>query len=269
MIELPTERSVVETYNPKLLVIFGKPKSGKSSFVAAIDDNLIIDLEDGYRALSVMKVQARTAKDMQEIRDAILKKGKELKRAPYRFITIDNATRLEEMSIPLAAELYRQTPMGSGWGLMTDAKGMPVKDPKTGKVMVDPKADVRQLANGAGWLYMRKAIRQLVDMFKPLCESLILVCHVKDKQIKKNGEEMSEMAVDLAGKSADIICGEADAVGYLYREGNRTYLSFEGGDNTIREARSPHLRGKKLIVAESNEDNEVVFNTSEVFINKQ
>lgn len=269
MIELPTERSVVETYNPKLLVIFGLPKSGKSSFVAAIDDNLIIDLEDGYRALSVMKVQARSVKDMNEIKTAILAKGKELKRAPYRFITIDNATRLEEMSIPLAAELYRATPMGSGWGLLTDAKGMPIKDPKTGKVMIDPKADVRVLPNGSGYLYLRKAIRQLVDMFKPLCETLILVCHVKDKQIRKNGQEMSEMSVDLAGKSADIICGEADAVGYLYRDGNKTFLSFEGGDNTIREARSPHLRGKKLIVAESNENNEVMFNTSEVFINKQ
>ena len=258
MIELPTERSVVDNYNPKLLVIFGKPKSGKSSFVAAIDDNLIIDLEDGYRALSVMKVQARTARDLQEIKAAILAKGKELKRAPYRFITIDNATRLEEMSVPLAAELYRATPMGAGWGMMTDAKGMPVKDPKTGKVMLDPKADVRQLANGAGWLYMRKAMRQLVDMFKPLCESLILVTHVKDKQIKKNGEEMSEMAVDLAGKTGDIICGEADAVGYLYREGNKTYLSFEGGDNTIR--------GKKILVAESDENNEVTFDTSKVFI---
>lgn len=245
-----------------------KPKSGKSSFVAAIDDNLIIDLEDGYRSLSVMKVQARTAKDLQEIRDAILKKGKELKKAPYKFITIDNATRLEEMSLIVAAELYRNTPMGSGWGLLTDSKGMPVKDSKTGKFIVDPKADVRQLANGAGYLYLRKAIRQLIDMFKPLCESLILVCHVKDKQIRKNGEEMSEMAVDLAGKSADIICGEADAVGYLYREGNKTYLSFEGGDNTIREARSPHLRGKKLLVAESNENNEVVFDTTKVFINK-
>lgn len=260
---------MVENYNPKLLVIFGKPKSGKSSFVAAIDDNLIIDLEDGYRALSVMKVQARTANDLQEIKSAILAKGKELKRAPYRFITIDNATRLEEMSIPLAAQLYRNTPMGAGWGLLTDAKGMPVKDPKTGKTMVDPKADVRMLANGAGWLYMRKAIRQLIDMFKPLCESLILVCHVKEKQIKKNGEEMSEMAVDLAGKSADIVCGDADAVGYLYREKNRTYLSFEGGDNIIREARSNHLRGKKFLVAESNEDNEVKFDTSKVFINNQ
>ena len=105
MIELPTERSTVETYNPKLLIIFGLPKSGKSSFVAAIDDNLIIDLEDGYRALSVMKVQARSVKDMNEIKAAILAKGRELNRAPYRFITIDNATRLEEMSIPLAAEL--------------------------------------------------------------------------------------------------------------------------------------------------------------------
>lgn len=267
MIELPTERSVVNNYNPKLLVIFGKPKSGKSSFVAAIDDNLIIDLEDGYRALPVMKVQARTARDMFEIRDAILAKGKELKRAPYKYITIDNATRLEEMSVALACDLYRQTPMGGGWGLLTDTKGMPVKDPKTGKPMPDPKADVRQLANGAGWLYMRKAIRQLIDMYKPLCESLILVCHVRDKQIKKNSEEMVEMAVDLAGKTGDIICGEADAVGYLYREGNKTFLSFEGGDNTIREARPLHLRGKKILVAESNEDNEVKFDTSKVFIN--
>ena len=267
MIELPTERSVVENYNPKLMVIFGKPKSGKSSFVAAIDDNLIIDLEDGYRALSVMKVQARTAKDMQEIRNAIIAKGKELHKAPYKYITIDNATRLEEMSVTLAAELYRATPMGSNWGYVIDQKGMVVKDPKTGKLMIDPKADVRQLANGAGWLYMRKAIRQLIDMFKPLCETLILVCHVKDKQIRKNGEEMSEMAVDLAGKTGDIICGEADAIGLIYRDGNKTYISFEGGDNTIREARSPHLRGKKFLVGESDKDNNVTFNSSEIFIN--
>lgn len=268
MITLPTERSVVETYNPKLLVVFGKPKSGKSSFVAAIDDNLVIDLEDGYRALSVMKVQARTAKDLQEIKSAILAKGKELKAAPYRFITIDNATRLEEMSVTLAAELYRQTPMGAQWGLMKDSKGMIAKDPKTGKPVPDPKADVRTLPNGSGYLYLRKAIRQLIDMFKPLCESLILICHVKDKQITKNGQEMSEMAVDLAGKSADLVCGEADAVGYLYREGNKTFLSFEGGDNTIREARSPHLKGKKFLVAESDESNEVKFDVSKIFINK-
>lgn len=267
MIQLPTERSTVTNYNPKLLVLMGKPKSGKSTIVAAINDNLIIDLEDGYRALSVMKVQARSVNDLFEIRDAILAKGKEQKKAPYRFITIDNATRLEEISISYANELYRNTPMGAQWGLFKDAKGMPIKDPKTGKFVPDPKADVRQLPNGGGYLYTRQALRKLIDMFKPLCESLILVTHVKDKQIKKNGEEMSEMSVDLAGKSGDIICGEADAVGYIYRDGNKTYVSFEGGDNTIREARPLHLRGRRICVAESDEDNNVKVDISKIFIN--
>ena len=266
MIQLPTERSVVESYNPKLLVLMGRPKQGKSSFVAAIDDNLIIDLEDGYRALSVMKVQARTVKDLEEIREAILNKGRELKKAPYRFITIDNATRLEEMSLSLAADLYRATPMGQGFGILKDNKGLPIKDPKTGRTMLDPKADVRILPQGSGYTYLRKAIRQMIDMFKPLCETLILVTHVKDKQIRKEGQEMFEMAPDLAGKTADIICGESDAIGLIYREGNKTYVSFEGGDNTIKEARCPHLRGKRLLVAESDESNYVTFDVSKVFI---
>lgn len=268
MIQLPTERSVVTNYNPKLLILMGKPKSGKSTVVAAIEDNLIIDLEDGYRSLSVMKVQARSANDLFEIRDAIVKKGKELKKAPYRFITIDNATRLEEMAVVYANELYKATPMGAGWGMLKDARGLPVKDPTTGKFVPDPKADVRQLPNGAGYLYMRQAVRKLIDIFKPLCESLILVCHIKDKQIKKNGEELSEMAVDLAGKTGDIVCGEADAVGYIYREGNKTYISFEGGDNTIREARPLHLRGKKILVAESDADNNVKVDMSRIFVSE-
>ena len=177
---------------------------------------------------------------------------------PYRFITIDNATRLEEMSLPYAAHLYRSTAMGQGWGK--------VKDPKTGKFEIDPKADVRLLPNGAGYLYLRQAIRKMIDMFKPLCETLILVAHVKDKQIKKDGEEMSEMSVDLAGKLGDIICGEADAIGYIYREKNNTIISFEGGDNTIREARPLHLRGKKIVVATSDEDNNIKVDMSKIFV---
>lgn len=50
MIVLPTERKKAENYNPSLMVLFGKPKSGKSTLMAALDSNLIIDLENGYRA---------------------------------------------------------------------------------------------------------------------------------------------------------------------------------------------------------------------------
>jgi len=80
---------------------------------------------------------------------------------------------------------------------------------------------------------------------------------------------MWEMSVDLAGKIGNIICGEADAIGYIYREGNKTIISFEGGDNTIKEARPLHLRGKKFIVAESDENNELTINLDKIFINNK
>ena len=266
MIELPTERREAQNYNPSLLILFGKPKSGKSTLMASLDSNLIIDLENGYRALSVMSVNAHSAQEIFEIAAAVDDKIKKNGKLPYRFITIDNATRLEEFSLPYAAHLYRSTAFGAGWGMLKDSKGVIIKDKNTNKPIPDPKADVRLLPNGAGYLYLRNAIRKMIDMFRDKCETLILVAHVKDKQIKKNGEEMTEMSVDLAGKLGDIICGEADAIGYVYRDKNKTFISFEGGDSTIREARPLHLRGKKIEVAHSDEDNNVIVDMNKLFV---
>ena len=68
-IVLPTERRKAVDYNPKLMVLFGKPKSGKSTLMASLENNLIIDLEDGYRALDVMCIQARSAADLFNIKE--------------------------------------------------------------------------------------------------------------------------------------------------------------------------------------------------------
>ena len=263
-IVLPTERRKATDYNPRLMVLFGKPKCGKSTLMASLDSNLIIDLEDGYRALDVMCVQARSANDIFQIKSLIEQKNQENGgKNFYRFITIDNATRLEEMSLIYAAHLYRQTSMGQSWGYKKDRIGNILME--NGKKVVDPKADVRQLPNGAGYLYLRQALKEMVNMFKPLCDTLILVCHVKDKQIKKNDEETSEMAVGLAGKTGDIICGEADAIGYVSRQDNKTILSFKGGDNNIRGSRPLHLREKAFVVAESDDDGNLKVDMSEIF----
>lgn len=267
---LPTERRKATDYNPRLMVLFGKPKSGKSTLMASLDNNLIIDLEDGYRALNVMCVQARSAQNIFQIKHLIEEKNKENDGKPfYRFITIDNATRLEEMAVTYAAVLYRRTPMGANWGMKKDKMGINITDPKTKKPIPDPKADVRQLPNGAGWLYMRSAIKEMVAMFRPLCDTLILVCHVKDKQIKKNDEETTEMSVDMAGKTGDIICGEADAIGYVSRQGNKTTISFKGGDNNIRGSRPLHLREKEFVVATSDENGDVHVDMSKIFLDNK
>lgn len=259
--ELPTERSKIASYNPSLIVLYGVPKCGKSTLMAHLDDNLILDFEDGYRALSVMKVQVRTAQDLFQVKKLLANKAKEKGSIPYKYITMDNATRLEEACLSYAAYLYRQTPVGRNW------KMIEYTDPKTKQKMEkpDPNADVRQLPNGAGWGYIRDAIKEMVNMFRPYCETLILVGHVKDKQIKKEGEEISEMQLDLAGKSSTIICGEADAIGLIYRKGNSTYMSFENSGIATNEARPLHLRGRKFEVIKSDGAGHMRVDLSQVF----
>lgn len=268
MIELPKQRSEAVQYNPQLLLLYGKPKVGKSTIMAALDDNLILDLDDGYRSLSVMKIVIQKAHDLFDVETALKETMAETGKHPYKYITIDNATRIEELALPYAAHLYRTTtPMGASWGLLKDPKNplAYLKD-ATGKPKVDPNADVRLLPNGAGYLYLRKAVKRLIYMFKPYCDTLILVAHVKDKMIQKEGSEMVEMSLDISGKLGDILCGEADAVAYIYREGKNTIMSFEGGGDTIREARSPHLRGKKFTVITSDNDNNLTVDVSKVFL---
>lgn len=229
----------------RFVIFFGKPKAGKSSAMAALENNLIIDLEDGYKGLSALVVQARNINDFGDICRALQEEIKNNDgKYPYKYITIDNATRLEEMCMGYAITLYRQTPMGKNY----------------------QGTDIRTLPNGSGYLYIRQAVKKVIDMFRGLCETLILVAHTKDKQINFEGQEVNEMTLDLTGRLGDILCGEADAIGYVYRKKNETIISFEGGENSVREARPIHLRGQKIVIAESDENNNLTFHWNKIFL---
>ena len=235
MLILPTEKIPASSVNPQFLILYGRPKAGKTSAIAQLDSNLIIDLEGGSKFIDAMAVQARSIKDLGEIASAIRQKNTEVGHSFYKRITIDNATRLEEICLSYAATLYRQSPVGKNW------KG----------------DDVRTLPNGSGYFYLRQAVQKVISMFRELCDEFILIGHVKDVMIDNNGEELSEMALDLVGKLSSIVCGEADAVGLVYRKGNETHISFKGGDGTIKEARAKHLQGEDIVIATGNEDKSI------------
>lgn len=243
MLVLPTEKIKAKVENPRFLVLFGKPKSGKTTIAAALEGNLIIDLEGGSEFLDAMAIQARNITDLGQIAQSIRTKNAEYGGSFYKYITIDNASRLEEIALSYALTMYQQTPMGKSYN-----------------------GDVRTLPNGGGYFYLREAAKKIIYMFRELTETLILIGHTKDVQINKDGEELTEMALDLVGKLGSIICGEADAVGYVYRKKEKTIISFEGGDNSTREARATHLRGKKIEIAESNNDNNVTVFWDKVFL---
>ena len=246
MLILPKEKNKPKVNNPRFLILFGRPKSGKTTLLSKLDNCLIVDLEGGSEFLEALSIQARTIEDLGNISRAISEEIATTGKKPYKYIAIDNATRLEEMCLGYAKVLYRQTPMGKSYN----------------------GDDIRTLPNGSGYMYLRMAVRKVIDMFRNLCDNFILIGHTKEKMINKEGEELSEMALDLVGKLGDIVCGEADAVGYVYRKKNETIISFEGGDNSVREARAPHLRGKKIVIAESDENNNINVHWDKIYLDE-
>lgn len=232
MIELPISKVPAKTDNPKFMILYGKEKTGKTSALAQLEDNLIIDLEGGSEFLDAMAVQARTINDLGEIASAIRAKNAEVGHSFYKRITIDNATDLEEICLSYAATLYRQQPLGKNW---------------TG-------TDVRTLPKGAGYYYLRQAVLKVINMFKELTDSLILLGHAKDKTVEIDGVEKSERSLDLVGALSDIVCRKCDALGYMYRKGNEVHISFIGGEDTSKGCRPKHIRNRDIMISRMDDN---------------
>lgn len=222
-IVLPTKKVKADRVNPKRLIVYSKPKTGKTTAFAGLDDNLIIDLENGADYVEAMKVKANNLQELKEVGKAIKEAG-----YPYQYITIDTVTALEDMVMPLAINLYKQTPMGknySGDSILT-------------------------LPNGAGYLYVRQAFFQVLDFIDTLAPHIILSGHIKDKQVDDKGEMVMSANIDLTGKIKSLICANADAIGYMYRKGNETILSFRTNEEVTCGARPEHLRNEEIIISE-------------------
>ena len=218
MLELPIAPAKAKVKNPRFLILFGLPKSGKTTLAARLENNLIIDLEGGSEFMDAMAVQARTSQDLKDIANSIYLKNQEVGHKFYKRITIDNSTQLEEICMDYAIDLYKRTPQGKNY------KG----------------TDITTMEHGAGYMWIRKAVKDMLHTFQSLCEEFILIGHTKDVNINESGEEVTKMTLDLAGKLSSIMEGESDAVGYVFRKGNKTIVSFKGG-GLISQARAPHL----------------------------
>jgi hypothetical protein len=238
-IVLPTKKVKAERQNPKRIVIYSKPKTGKTTAYAGLDSNLILDLENGSDYVDALKVKISNLQELLDTGKAIKEAGK-----PYKFITVDTVTVLEEMIQPLAVKLYRGTSMGKNYD----------------------GDNVTTLPNGAGYLYIRQAFFQVLDFIDTLAPTIILSGHIKDKQVDDKGELVMSANIDLTGKIKSLICANADAIGYMYRKGNKTILSFKTNEEVTCGARPEHLRNEEIVVTEMNEKGELDFHWDKVFI---
>lgn len=226
-ISLPTEVVKSEVRNPKLMIIYSPPKTGKTTLLSKLENNLIIDLEEGSKYLNALKMDVDSLTTLQAVGAAIVKAGR-----PYKYVTIDTITKLEEMCLPVAKEMYKQTPMGKNFD----------------------GASILELPQGAGYFWLRQAFQLWLSKLKKLADHIILVGHIKDKFIEKKGKEVMAKDLDLTGKLKQIVTSDADAIGYLYRDANNSLvLNFKSSDEVTCGARPNHLKGQEIIMANYDE----------------
>ena len=228
-ITLPTTKIPAETQDPKYLILFGLPKVGKTTILSTLENNLILDMENGSTYVDALKIKINSLKELKETVKAIKDAGK-----PYKYITIDTITAVEEMAKPLAITLYQNSPMFS---------------PKYADVK-----DVTQLPNGSGWSFLRQGVEMLVDLVASATDNLIICGHVKDTALSE-GVEGSVKDLDLGGKLKRILSAKSDAIGFVHRdEDSNLCIQFGTNGEVLTGARPSHLANKDIVVAERNED---------------
>jgi len=66
-IVLPTSKVKAERVNPKRLIIYSKPKTGKTTAFAGLENNLILDLENGADYVEALKVKITSLQELLDL----------------------------------------------------------------------------------------------------------------------------------------------------------------------------------------------------------
>lgn len=232
--ELPEKRIEPTIVNPRSMIIFSPPKVGKTTLLSQLDNGLIIDLEQGSRYLSALKVEINTYEELVDLIKSVKEANEKIKGFKYKYGIIDTVTKLEDLVHPLALALYKNTPMGKNY-----------------------KGKILDLPNGAGYGYLRTAMNKVSNSLIQIFEHVIFVGHLKEKSITKGDMEITSRDLALTGKLASIFPANVDAVGFLHRDRkNNMYLNFQSSDELTAGARPEHLRGKDIEVATYDKEKE-------------
>jgi len=226
VITLPTAIIGPTHINPKLTLLYGPPKVGKTTALSELENCLIIDCEDGSDYISALKVKANNIEEFREVCKSIRGAG-----SPYKFVAVDTITRVEDWCERYATSLYKQSVLGKSF---------------TG-------GSVLELPNGAGYGHLREAFSSVLMMLHNIAPHVILVGHLREKFIGGKDAKVDSMVsskdLELTGKIKQIACSRSDAIGYVYRnfeDGFKLWISFESTEQINCGARCGHLKGKRM-----------------------
>ena len=241
---LPTKIKKASVTEPRVALIFAHSKCGKTSALAQLPNSLIIDLESGadyYDCMSInvreeaLKENVSMLRMLMSIPPMIQKANQDAGSKVYDFIILDTTSSLEDIAASLALFRYKQSPMGKSF----------------------EGDSILKLASGAGYMWLREGFEEIYNMFKPLpAKCLILSGHVKSANINKKGVDLVAKDINLTGKLKQIVCSDADAIGYMYRDVKDSVnkLSFLNEEQDLASgARQDYLSGKEFTISKKTD----------------
>jgi hypothetical protein len=263
MIQLPEGIIKATHRNPRTMLIYSKPKQGKTTILSGLEGVLLIDTEKGSDFVDAMKIQVDSFNDLREVAGLIWHKGwdetTQKYNPPYKYIAVDTLTRIDEWSEIEGTLKYMDKPQGKSFNREGEIKNgvkLPVNHPEF--------ETVHDIGGGYGYKHSREVVTKFFESFNNLAPHIIYMCHVKDKFVGTSisGAEIMTKEINLTGKLKDIIASKVDTIAYGQRDKDKFSLKFAGDTGS----RSAHLSGKTIIVSEKTESGVMQYHWDEIFL---
>ena len=243
-INLPTAPRPAVLKTPKRMILFSKPKIGKTITISKLPKCLILDFEDGTLAIDAMSHPVKSYQDVIDVCDAITEAG-----YPYKFIAIDTASALEEMCIEEAELRYARA--NKDWFILNADKSD--YHSTAGKKIY---GSIMNLPFGKGYQYITEVYTEIINKIESCAPKIIILAHSTYSTVNKDGVEFSSLDIQMSKKNRFVSTFKADAIGYMYRKDKKNYINFTATDDIIAGGRHRYLEKEHILISEYKEDAE-------------
>ena len=170
----------------KYLLLYGKPKTGKTTMASRFPKNLLIAFEKGYNAIDGIK--AVDVNKWSEFRQVLRQLEKPEAREMYDTITIDTTT--------IAYEMCEQ--------FVCSQNGV---------------QSIRDIPWGQGWTLAKKEFESCLRKITMLGYGLVLISHIETRKEKTaDDSEIEILAPSMPKRCYEVVNQIVDIIGYIATE---------------------------------------------------
>ena len=170
----------------KYLLLYGKPKTGKTTMASRFPKNLLIAFEKGYNAIDGIK--AVDVNKWLEFRQILRQLEKPEAQAMYDTITIDTTT--------IAYEMCEQ--------FVCSQNGV---------------QSIRDIPWGQGWTLVKKEFETCLRKITMLGYGLVLISHIETRKEKTaDDSEIEILAPSMPKRCYEVVNQIVDIIGYIATE---------------------------------------------------